>query len=303
MARVIVVGSANRDTVLHVAQLPRPGETVASAHTAYLGGGKGANQAVAAARSGANVVFLGAVGDDEAGRELLAELAGENIDTSRVHVIADVPTGAAFVVVDRAGENQIVIDAGANSWVRGDFVTPALSDLSIGAGDVLLTGFEVPEDAVLATLSLGAATGATLVLNPSPVRSLRDRIWECGPILVANQHEAHQISFQPDYRAAVTALADRTGSDVVVTLGSQGALAHVDGTLQHFDAPQVDVVDSTGAGDSFCGTFAAAIARGDSGSSAVRAAVTAAAESVRFHGARGRARMAKEGDDTQQAGD
>src|SRR5215213_8876567 len=200
-ARVIVVGSVNADLVVRADRLPAPGETVTGGRFSRHGGGKGANQAVAAARLGARVAMVGAVGDDDLGHEALALLEREGIDVSGVARL-DAPTGVALIAVDAAGENQIAVASGANAELDAAAVERTVRDA--GAAAVLLSQ-EVPEDAVLA--GVRAARGP-VVLNPAPVRALPAELAKLGPILTPNAGEARELSGDAFNGALATGLAE-----------------------------------------------------------------------------------------------
>ncbi len=274
--RVVVVGSVNADLVVAVDVLPRPGETVAGGRFSRWGGGKGANQAVAAARLGASVAMVGAVGDDAFGAEALRDLSHEGVDVSAVARV-DAPTGVALIVVDAVGENQIAVASGANAELSAETVRAA--DLS---GAVILLGHEVPDAAVLA----GAEAGGRVILNPAPARAIDERVLAARPILTPNASEAAQLTGESELETAARALAARTGAPVLVTLGAAGALL-ADGELERIPAPRVDAVDTTGAGDTVNGALAAELAAGRELREAARFALAAAALSTRAEGARG----------------
>ena len=253
MIRALVVGSTNVDLVLSVPTLPAPGETVLAAGASRLAGGKGANQAVALARLGAEVLFASCVGDDEDGRWSIAQLAAEGITGVAVHPSA--PTGLAVVTVDAKGENSIVVSPGANA-----FVTAAQA-----AVDVVLLSLEVPMATVVETARRATAP---VVLNAAPWQPLPDSLLADVDVLVVNEVEAAQLATVP--------------SHLVVTLGPRGAL--VDGT--HVAAPVVEVVDTTGAGDCFAAALAYQVGRGSDLVDAAAFACRAAALSVGHRGAR-----------------
>jgi ribokinase len=277
--RVVVVGSINADLVVVAERLPGPGETVSGGRFARHGGGKGANQAVAAARLGAEVAMIGAVGADELGDAAVRELEDEGIDVSGVERRDDAATGVALIVVDAAGENQIAIASGANGRVGAGHV-PRLA----GEG-VLLLGFEVPDEAVVAAAE---AAGWTTILNPAPARAIPERALAARPILTPNATEAAQLTGEEDPEAAARALRERTRAPVLVTLGGEGALLlDDDGTAQRLPAPRVEVVDTTGAGDALNGALAAELAAGRPLADAARFAIAAAARSTTREGARG----------------
>jgi ribokinase len=285
MARdVYVVGSVNVDLVVTAASLPRPGETVAGGTFERHGGGKSANQAVAAARLGARVRMVGAVGDDDLGEEAMAMLRAEGIDVSAVARLEGSPTGVALIVVDEAGENQIAVASGANAELGADAVEAALRGED---GGVVLLGLEVPDAAVIAGVRAARAAGLEVVLNPAPARELPAALLELSPLLTPNRDEARALAGEDDPEAAARALAARTRAPVVVTLGAAGALV-VDGdTVERVPAPRVEAVDTTGAGDAFNGVLAAGLAAGLDLAEAARRAVEAASTSVQAPGARG----------------
>jgi ribokinase len=279
MPSVVVVGSVNADLVVSVARLPRAGETVTGGTFARHGGGKGANQAVAAARAGASVAMVGAVGADDLGDEALRELAAEGIDVAAVARLDGVPTGVAAIVVDARGENFIAVASGANAELDAATVAAAVPN---GDGVVLL-GHEIPDAAVVAGIRAARAAGRRVVLNPAPARRLADDLE--GVVLTPNSHEALALTGEHDVDAAARALAERTGAPVLVTLGADGALL-LDGGAERLPAPAVEVVDTTGAGDAVNGALAAELAAGRPLREAVRFAMTAAALSTRAAGAR-----------------
>jgi ribokinase len=285
--RVVVVGSINADLVVSAPALPGPGETVTGGTFARHGGGKGANQAVAAARLGAAVALVGAVGDDDLGAAALAELAAEGIDVAAVSRAAGLATGVALIVVDRAGENAIAVASGANGALDAARVAAALDGRLTGPGGVVLLGHEVSDEAVLAGARAAHAAGWTAVLNPAPARPLGDELLALAPLLTPNATEAAALTGEADPEAAAAALAASTGAPVLVTLGSAGALLLDGGRAERIPPPRVDVVDTTGAGDTLNGALAAELARGADLQRAARAAVAAAALSTQAAGARG----------------
>jgi len=279
--RVLVVGSVNVDLVVRVERLPAPGETVSGGEFRRHGGGKGANQAVAAARAGAATAIVGRVGMDSDGDEALAELAAAGVDVAHVARDRALHTGVAVIAVDREGRNQIAVAPGANRAI-GPFPAGALAD---GPGCVLLS-FEAPDPVLVEAAQAARAAGWPIVCNPAPQRALDPALLAAGPVLVPNEHEAAALAGSDDPAAAAAALARLSGAPVVVTLGAAGALVHADGVVTRVPAPVVDAVDTTGAGDALCGTLAAGLAAGTGLVEAVRAAVRAASESTTRAGAR-----------------
>jgi ribokinase len=275
---VVVVGAVNVDLVVEAPRLPGPGETVVGAGMRTSGGGKGANAAVAAARAGADVLLVGAVGDDAHGDGALDELRAAGVDVTGVAVLPGVATGVALIVVDPVGENQIAVGAGANARV-GDLPEGVLD----GAGCVLVST-EVPDTAVRAAVRAAGAAGVPCVLNPAPVTAAVRDLVGSGAVLTPNRSELADLAggSGPDSAAALRA---RHGAPVVVTLGRDGALV-VDGAPELVGAPTVRAVDTTGAGDWFNGVLAAQLADGVPLTAAVRVAVTAASLAVQHPGAR-----------------
>lgn len=276
---VLVVGAVNVDLVVAAPRLPGPGETVVGDGMERFGGGKGANAAVAAARAGAAVALVGAVGDDDLGAGALDELRAEGVDVTGVAVLAGRATGVALIVVDGAGENQIAVGAGANALV------PARVDVPDGLG-CLLVSTEINDDAVLAAVR----AGVPCVLNPAPVTDAVVAALDAGPLLTPNRGECLDLAARlgaatDDVVEAAQRIRERTGAAVVVTLGGEGALV-VGSSVERVPAPVATVRDTTGAGDTFNGVLAARLAAGDRLGAAVRTAVVAASLSVREVGAR-----------------
>jgi ribokinase len=303
--RVIVVGSINVDLVARVDHLPAVGETVGDARFDRHPGGKGGNQAVAAARLGAHVALVGAIGDDPLAADARAALASEGIDLAGLSVVTG-STGVALILVDRNGENVIAVAPGANAAVSADVATGALARLAIGSDDVLLVGHEIPTSTVRTALAAGRAAGARTVLNPAPAAGIERALFDLVDVLVPNRVELGQIVAADGRRAGrgldpgaaperlAATLLEVSGDGpavreaVVVTLGAGGALViRPDGSLVEAVAPRVDAVDTVGAGDTFVGALAADLAAGRALDEAVRRAVVAAALSTTKAGARG----------------
>jgi ribokinase len=274
---IALVGSINLDVVVGVDRHPAPGETVVGGDRQELPGGKGANQAVAAARLGAVVRFVGRVGDDDAGRRLRDGLAAEGVDVAHVRVDPDAPTGMALIAVDRAGENTIVVSPGANARVAADDVEAARDALADAA--VTLVQHEVPAAAVSAAI---AAAGGRVVLNPAPARPIAAPV----DVLVPNRGELEALAGRPGDPVELARSLDAARA-LVVTLGSEGAAVIEGSRVERIPAPRVDAVDTTGAGDAFCGALAQALDTGADLVEAARWAVRAAAASVTKPGAQG----------------
>lgn len=255
---IVVFGSLNVDFVTRVARLPGEGETVAGDDYAVLPGGKGANQALAARRAGAEVALVGAVGDDAFAALALAELSKAGVDVSRVRKVAS-PTGAAFVAVDAAGRNQIVVAAGANALARAS----DLDGLSASPG-ILLVQRETPADEVMAALRWARARGVRTIVNAAPSVGFPAGMLALADFLIVNEHEIADVAESPEAtpEATARALSRAGGTAVVLTLGAAGAILAQGGRVVRANAPKVRVVDTTGAGDAFCGAFAAALDAG-----------------------------------------
>jgi ribokinase len=292
--RVIVVGSVNVDLVMRLPQLPAPGQTVTGGTLASHNGGKGANQAVAAARAGAAAFFVGAVGAAD-GQPSVDALAADGVDVTAIERVSE-PTGHAIVLVaEDQGENQIAVAAGANGLVSAGHVKAALEVLCLAPADVLVLSFELPAAALQAAADLARQAGSHLVINPAPVlpRSL-DLL--AGAIVTPNAGELaaiariaglpseHSCPAEPD--ATASALAARTGGPVIVTLGPDGALLALAQAAERFRGYRVAVRDTTGAGDTFTGVLAASLASAEPLATCVRRAVAASALAVTQEGAR-----------------
>ncbi|MEU4811691.1 ribokinase [Nocardia fluminea] len=240
---VVVLGSINMDLVATTARRPAPGETVLGSDFATVPGGKGANQAIAAARSGARVRFLGAIGDDVFGAELAATLSGAGVDTTALRRV-DGASGIASIVVDETGENSIIVVAGANGRVT-DLTAAELG--AIADADILLCQLEIPIDTVLAAAQHARASGTVVALNPSPVQPLPDALWAAVDIAIVNSLESEQ------YANELTQVAH-----LVRTLGGDGAVYRgTDGNERSVTGRTVEVLDTTGAGDAFTGALVA----------------------------------------------
>ncbi len=287
MAGVVVVGSINQDFVLQVERRPKPGETVTGAELALFPGGKGANQAIAAARLGAEVAMLGRVGEDTFGAGLVKNLRDNNVDTSRVEAIPEAPTGSAFITVTPDGENAIVVSPGANRRFGPDEVEAASGDLR--EARVLVAQLEVQVEAVEAAARIVSGNGGRFLFNTAPPRAVSvDLLRLCDP-LVVNQHEAAFLlgDDAQDPEEIARKLLDLGPSSVVVTLGAAGAVLKTGDSTRRFSAPEVEAVDTTGAGDAFVGALAAKLAVDTPLEEAVPYAVLAGAFAVTCSGAQG----------------
>ena len=289
---VVVVGAINVDLVVVAPRLPGPGETVVGGGLQTYGGGKGANAAVAAARAGATVHLIGAVGGDDTGVAALAELRESGVDVGDVAVLAGESTGVALIVVDEHGENQIAVGAGANAAIPVDHVRECLRARVPTAGCVLVST-EIPAAAVAAAVEEAFTARVRCILNPAPVLQVVAELLDRGPILTPNRSELSALAAllgEGSGSAAADAqhIVARTHHPVVVTQGGDGVLiVSADGAVELVPAPPVVVRDTTGAGDTFNGVLAVRLASGDDLATAVPIAVVAASLSVTQVGARG----------------
>jgi ribokinase len=284
---LIVLGSANRDYTVVVERHPLPGETVLGGSVVTGTGGKGANQAAAAARAGAKPVFVGAVGDDSTGADILAELEAAGVDVSRVARSTE-PTGIALITVSRDGENTIVVAAGANGSLAPDPVAHVVATLA-GPGSVLLAQLEIPVGVVAAAADVVAHAGGRFVLNLSPSVSVPSRMLGLADPLIVNESEASELAGSRIESARDAEVVARrllgSSRSVVITLGGDGVvIADVSGIV-HLPSERVTVVDTTGAGDAFAGALAAALATGATLRDAVVAGIAAGAAAVQHVGA------------------
>jgi len=277
VSSVIVVGSANVDQVFRVERIPSPGETVLSTGFSTARGGKGQNQAVAAARAGAPTAFIAALGDDAFGSDTRAGLIDDGVDVTGVRSL-DAATGTALIAVDSVGENTIIVEAGANRLLVD---LQSADAAAIAASSVLAMQLEIPLDTVIAAARIARAADTTVMLNAAPIRDLPAELLSSLDILVVNEHEASHLAGERDWRELTEQVPV-----VVVTLGSEGALLLRRGSDEvRVAAPSVHAVDATGAGDTFCGAFAAGLAEDMELEQALRFAVTAASLSVQSYGA------------------
>lgn len=284
-AEVVVVGSFMTDLVVRTPRRPRAGETVVGTEFERFLGGKGCNQAVAAARAGAAVAMVGRLGDDEHGRDFLDLLVREGIDAAHVVVDGSAGTGVATPLVEPSGENSIVIVPRANSGVSPDDVAAAAN--AIRGAWVLLLQLELPLPTALAAARCAHEAGVTVVLNPAPAVGDLEGLEGLVDVIVPNEVEAAALTgIEDDPLAAAKALRERFGGAVVVTLGAQGSLVlPADGTSGQVATHVVDVVDTVGVGDAYCGSLGARLAAGDDLLAAARWASAAAALAVTAKGA------------------
>ena len=286
--RIVVVGSSNTDMIVKLAHLPKPGETVSGGAFSTAAGGKGANQAVAAARAGAEVSLVARVGDDSFGEQAIAGFVGDGIDVSHVVRNPASPSGVALIFVDDGGENCIAVAPGANATLTPEDVDAA-SELITGA-DVLVMQLETPIESVEQAAALAREHGVRVILNPAPARPLSDEILGNVSILTPNESEAElltgiQVEDDESAAAAARALVARGVDTVILTLGSQGAFVFESDSGELVPSFEVQAVDTTAAGDVFNGSLAVGLSEGMPLGKAVRFANAAAALSVTKLGA------------------
>ena len=287
-ASIVVVGSVNTDLTLRCRHLPLPGQTVIGLGLRIVTGGKGANQAVAAARLGAPVSFVGCVGDDDFGRRARAVLAAEGIDTTHLRTVPDTATGVAMIMVESSGQNSIALDSGANAALSAEQVSVAAATIQRAA--LLVCQLESPLPAVKRAIELAHAAGVPVLLNPAPAQQIPPELLAQVTVIVPNETEtAALVGLRPsagfDVAEAATRLRGLGPPTVIVTLGANGVHVADDRGHRRIPAVAVQAVDSTGAGDTFIGAFVAALFTGADLFDAVDFAQRAAALSVTRAGA------------------
>ena len=270
LASVVVVGSANLDLVATTPRHPLPGETLIGSDFHQYPGGKGLNQAVAAARAGAQTTFICAVGDDDAGRFLHSIASGEGLNLAGVHVSPNQPTGRALIVVDDGGENSIIVVPGSNASCP-----PATT---IGPSDVLLAQLEVPISTVSDSFMAARQAGAMTILNPAPAAELSPELMSLCDIVIPNEHEIKLLG-------GVSRLQESGVETIIVTKGATGIDIHHQGMTQRLPSFRVTPLDTTGAGDAFCGSLAASLAAGHDLEDACLRALAGGALATTTHGA------------------
>ena len=288
MTGILVVGSLNMDLVVRVKEMPQPGETIFGEGFQMAAGGKGANQAIAAARSDAKVTMIGKVGADDFGARLRDNLVIDGINTEHITVDDQAATGIATITLDERGQNSIIVASGANMQLTPDDVREAWASLE--HVDMVVMPLEIPIDCVMEAAKLAKRDGARVLLNPAPAQSLPKELLANLDLLIPNETELEIISGMPvSDRASAEKAAQvlfETGVEIiVVTLGADGALLLQDGRTTHIAAPVVEVVDTTAAGDSFIGGLAAALTQGKPIEDAVAYASCAGALAVTKFGA------------------
>jgi ribokinase len=287
--RIVIVGSSGTDMIIKLERIPRPGETLLGGEFHITGGGKGANQAVSAARAGGKVAFVARLGQDDFGDQAKAAFAKEGINVEHIYRDRKVSTGVALIFVDQHGENSIGVAPGANGRLSPADLKKARKIFS--GASVMVVQLEIPLDSVQTAAVLAAKSGARVILNPAPARALPDELLRHVSILTPNETEAElltgiKVDSDPSAVKAASVLRARGVQTVILTLGARGALvATSDGTPQLVPGFKVKAVDTTGAGDVFNGALAVALAEEQPLIDAVRFANAAAAISVTRLGA------------------
>ena len=285
---LVVLGSINADHILNLETFPTPGETVTGNQYQVAFGGKGANQAVAAGRSGANIAFIACTGDDDTGERVRKQLASDNIDIAPVSVVAGESTGVALIFVNAEGENVIGIHAGANAALTTERVE-AQRGIIAGA-EALLMQLESPVESVLAAAKIAHENHTSVVLNPAPARVLSDELLALVDIITPNETEAEKLTGirvenDDDAARAALALHDKGIGTVIITLGSRGVWASVNGEGRRVPGFKVKAIDTIAAGDTFNGALVTALLEGKKMDDAIRFAHAAAAIAVTRKGA------------------
>ncbi|MFC0229032.1 ribokinase [Serratia aquatilis] len=286
--KLVVLGSINADHILNIEQFPRPGETVIGKQYNVAFGGKGANQAVAAGRSGANIAFIACVGADDIGERIRQQLATDRIDTRPIEAIAESTTGVALIFVNAEGENVIGIDAGANAAVTPEYLSRYQQ--TIINADALLMQLESPLETVIAAAQLAKQHGTQVILNPAPACALPDDLLAMIDIITPNETEAQRltgiaINDDQDAARAANVLHDKGIGCVLITLGSRGVWLSENGNGRLVPGFKVRAVDTIAAGDTFNGALVTGLLEGKAMNDAVRFAHAAAAIAVTRPGA------------------
>ncbi len=299
MGKIVVIGSANTDLVVKTDRMPSPGETVLGGRFMMAGGGKGANQAVAASRLGGEVTFVARVGRDLFGEQALAGYRAERMDVRHVTCDEDAPSGVALICVDRAAENSIVVAPGANERLSPQDVDRA--EPEIAAADFVVLQLEIPLPAVVHAAEVAERHGVPVILNPAPAAAIPDELLRRCYLLTPNRSECAMLTGMPvtdaaDVERAADALLARGVRHVVVTLGGEGSLVKGPDCCERVEARRVEAVDTTGAGDTFNGALAVALSEGRPLREAVRFATAASSIAVTRMGAQSSVPMREEVD-------
>lgn len=286
--KILVIGSCNTDMVISMDHLPLPGETLIGGEFFMNSGGKGANQAVAAARLGGNVSFIAKVGNDPFGKRALEQYRAEGIDVKHILTDPEQPSGVALIMVDAQGENSIAVASGANAHLTTKDINNAKEILS--RADIVLMQLETPITTVEHAANVAKRSGAKVILNPAPAQPLPESLLQNLYILIANETEAEfisgtQITDMDSVARAADILCDKGVEKVVITLGSRGAFVKERGNYHQIPGLKVKAVDATAAGDTFCGALCVALAEGKNLTEAVTFANRCAAVTVTRMGA------------------
>ena len=297
MAKIVVLGSTNTDMVIKAARIPAPGETILGGDFLMNPGGKGANQAVAAARLGGDVTFIAKVGDDLFGREAKALFAKENIHVEYVFTDAEKPSGVALIMVSAEGENSIAVASGANGALSPDNIAAARGEIE--RAGALLMQLETPVETILCAAQWAADKGVPVVLNPAPACALPDALFPCLSMITPNETEAElltgiKVTDEETALAAAKALCAKGVGRVIITLGAKGAFVYDGGVGRQIPAFPVEAVDTTAAGDVFNGALVVALTENRPLDEAVVFASKAASISVTRMGAQASAPWRKE---------
>lgn len=287
-SRLTVLGSINVDYIMNIAQFPAPGETVIGKQYQTAFGGKGANQAVACGRSGADITFIACVGDDAIGAEILAQLQRDRIHTAAVSVVPEATTGVAMIFVNEDGENVIGISAGANAALTPEHFAPYKG--LVEQSDALLMQLESPLETVIAAAQAAKNHQTRVILNPAPARELPDSLLKLVDVITPNETEAEKltgisVSDETGAARAAQVLHDKGIGQVLITLGSRGVWLSVNGEGRRIPGFKVNAVDTIAAGDTFNGAYVTALLEGKPADEAVRFAHAAAAIAVTRRGA------------------
>ena len=286
--RIVVIGSCNTDMVINMERLPLPGETLLGGKFFMNPGGKGANQAVAAARLGGKVTFIAKVGNDPFGIRSIDQYKAEGIGTKHILVDKEQPSGVALILVDAHGKNSIAVASGANAHLMPEDIDRAQK--AVEEGDILLMQLETPIETVEHAAQIAKQASRKVILNPAPAHPLPESLLRCLYMLIANETEAEyisgtQITDMDSVARAADIICHKGVENVVITLGSKGAFIKEKGTYHQVPALKVKAVDATAAGDTFCGAVCVALAEGKGITEAVEFACRAAAVTVTRMGA------------------
>ena len=286
--KIVVVGSCNTDMVIKADRLPVPGETILGGTFFMNPGGKGANQAVAASRMGGNITLISKTGNDVFGKQSVMLYTAENIKTDYIFSDPKHPSGVALITVDSQGENCIVVASGANAYLTPSDIDKASAEIE--GSDLVLMQLEIPIETVEYVAEMASKKGIKVILNPAPARALSDNLLKNLYIIIPNKSEAEilsgiKVSDIESAKQAADIISAKGVDIVVITLGSQGALIKEHNEYLFVEAFKVDALDTTAAGDTFCGAFCVGLSEGRSIPDAVRLAARAAAITVTRMGA------------------